>query len=307
MLCSCSCFELNDLIDEILLLIFEKLDNLDILYSLHGVNKRLNNIIRDPLFTNSLNFVKWSSKKFSSNVIFNRYCLQILPDISMKIKWFYIESSSAKHILRAADYPNLYELGLYNMKVKIPNLKCFVLSCPWEISSYEELILPLLYRTTNLEKLDLYLTFYVKDRFIDGNHIKTNILSNIPQLNRFSFHIHSLMFINNQINLLSKEDIQETVIDFKHNKIISYVDYFLEKQIGQCHVYSYPSEMQYYQNITNHFSSGLYKYVRLISLYDEHPFEHEFFIKISQSFPFLESLTLINNHRHKNLNNFINQ
>ncbi|CAF1462785.1 unnamed protein product [Rotaria sp. Silwood1] len=107
------------------------------------------------------------------------------------------------------------------------------------------------------------------------------------------------MFINNQINLLSKEDIQETVIDFKHNKIISYVDYFLEKQIGQCHVYSYPSEMQYYQNITNHFSGGLYKYVRLISLYDEHPFEHEFFIKISQSFPFLESLTLINNQTQK--------
>ncbi|CAF3585477.1 unnamed protein product, partial [Rotaria sp. Silwood2] len=117
----CSCFELNELTDEILLLIFEKLDNLDILYSLHGVNKRLNKIIRDPLFTSSLNFVKWSSNKFnkfSSNVIFNRYCLQILPDISMKIKWLYIESSSAKHILRAADYPNLYGLGLYNMKEK---------------------------------------------------------------------------------------------------------------------------------------------------------------------------------------------
>ncbi|CAF4989397.1 unnamed protein product [Rotaria sp. Silwood1] len=395
MLCSCSCFELNDLIDEILLLIFEKLDNLDILYSLHGVNKRLNNIIRDPLFTNSLNFVKWSSKKFSSNVIFNRYCLQILPDISMKIKWFYIESSSAKHILRAADYPNLYGLALYNMKektarrlftvkicscifsifinlthltfsqssfenivrllidvpfrsfssssllvlnikvqtfsqclyildgrfsqletlyvdlakvlsidlpenkVKIANLKCFVLSCPWEIPSYEELILPLLYRMRNLEKLGLYLRFYVKDRFIDGNHIKTNILSHIPQLNIFSFHIHSLMFINNQLNLPSKEDIQETFIDLKHTKIISYVDYFREKQLGKCHVYSYPSEMQYYQYITNHFPGGLYKYVCLISLYDEHPFEHEFFIKISQSFPFLESLTLINNQSQK--------
>ncbi|CAF1082880.1 unnamed protein product [Rotaria sordida] len=429
MLCSCSCFELNDLTDEILLLIFEKLDNLDILYSLHGVNKRLNKIIHDPLFISSLNFVKWSSNKFlnkfSSHVILNRYCLQILPDISMKIKWLYIESSSAKHILHAADYPNLYGLGLYNMKektarrlftdknlscgifkkqitrliitidekkkdlftkvkicscifsifinlthltfsessfenivrllidvpfrsfssssllvlnikiqsfsqclylldgrfsqlqtlyvdlakvlsidlpenkVKIPNLKCFVLSCPWEISCYKELILPLLYRMTNLEKLGLYLTFYVKDTFIDGNHIKTNILSHMPQLNIFAFHIHSLMFINNQINLPSKEDIQETFIDFKHTKIISYVDYFLEKQIGQCHIYSYPSEMQYYQNITNHFPGGLYQYVRLISLYDEHPFEHEFFIQISQSFPFLESLTLINNQSQK--------
>ncbi|CAF4944653.1 unnamed protein product [Rotaria sp. Silwood1] len=326
----------------------------------------------------------------------------------MKIKWLYIESSSAKHILRAADYPNLYGLALYNMKektarrlftvkicscifsifinlthltfsessfenivrllidvpfrsfssssllvlnikiqtfsqclyildgrfsqletlyvdlakvlsidlpenkVKIANLKCFVLSCPWEISSYEELILPLLYRMRNLEKLGLYLRFYVKDRFIDGNHIKTNILSHMPQLNIFSFHIHSLMFINNQLNLPSKEDIHETFIDLKHTKIISYVDYFREKQIGKCHVYSYRSEMQYYQYITNHFLGGLYKYVRLISLYDEHPFEHEFFIKISQSFPFLESLTLINNQSqiykqsYKSINNDYN-
>jgi hypothetical protein len=112
--------ELNDLPDEILLIIFGKLDNLDILYSFHGVNKRLNVIIRDSIFTSSLNFVEWSSNKFcnkfSSNIILNRFCLQILPDISIKIQWFYLESSSAKSILRAADYPNLYGLGLYNLR-----------------------------------------------------------------------------------------------------------------------------------------------------------------------------------------------
>ncbi|CAF5107566.1 unnamed protein product, partial [Rotaria sp. Silwood1] len=134
----------------------------------------------------------------------------------------------------------------------------------------------------------------------------------MPQLNIFTYHIHSLMFINNQINLPSKEDIQHTFIDFKDTKIISYVNYFLEKQLGQCHVYSYPSEMQYYQNLTNNFPGGLYQYVRLISLYDEHPFEHEFFIKISQSFPFLKSLTLINNQSqiykqsYKSINNDYN-
>ncbi|CAF5098336.1 unnamed protein product, partial [Rotaria sp. Silwood1] len=111
----------------------------------------------------------------------------------------------------------------------------------------------------------------------------------MPQLNIFTYHIHSLMFINNQINLPSKEDIQHPFIDFKDTKIISYVDYFLEKQLG-----------------------GLYQYVRLISLYDEHPFEHEFFIKISQSFPFLKSLTLINNQSqiykqsYKSINNDYN-
>jgi hypothetical protein len=36
----------------------------------------------------------------------------------MKIKWFYLEALSVKHILCAADYPNLYGLGLYNLKLK---------------------------------------------------------------------------------------------------------------------------------------------------------------------------------------------
>jgi hypothetical protein len=34
----------------------------------------------------------------------------------MKIKWLDLESSSMRDILRAADYPNLYGLGLYNIK-----------------------------------------------------------------------------------------------------------------------------------------------------------------------------------------------
>ncbi|CAF3796973.1 unnamed protein product [Rotaria sp. Silwood1] len=120
---ACSCVELNDLPDEIFLIIFKKLDNFDILNSFHGVkNIRLNKIIRDSIFTSDLNFVKWSSNKFlnklSSNVMLNRFCLQILPDISIKIKWPYLESSSAENILRAADYPSLYGLGLYNIKEK---------------------------------------------------------------------------------------------------------------------------------------------------------------------------------------------
>ncbi|CAF5002796.1 unnamed protein product [Rotaria sp. Silwood1] len=238
---ACSCVELNDLPDEIFLIIFKKLDNFDILNSFHGVkNIRLNKIIHDSIFTSDLNFVKWSSNKFfnklSSNVMLNRFCLQILPAISIKIKWLYLESSSAENILRAADYPSLYGLGLYNIKEKtarrlfndqsfsngifkkqitkliittqrdknywftiekIPNLKCFVLSCASEISRYKELLLPLIYRMSNVEKLGLYLTLYLNDKFIDGNYLKKNIINHLPQLNAFTFDIHSLMFINN--------------------------------------------------------------------------------------------------------------
>ncbi|CAF4488194.1 unnamed protein product [Rotaria sp. Silwood2] len=54
--------------------------------------------------------------------------------------------------------------------------------------------------------------------------------------------------------------------------------------------------MQYYEDRTNNFPGGLYSYARVVSLYDEHSFEHEFFIQISQSFPFMEKLSVINRH-----------
>ncbi|CAF4810828.1 unnamed protein product [Rotaria sp. Silwood1] len=203
---------------------------------------------------------------------------------------------------------NVLSTDLIENKEKISNLKCFVLSCAWEISRYKDLLLPLIYRMSNIEKLSLYLTIYINDKFIDRNDLKKNIINHLPQLSMFTFDIRSLMFINNQMNLPSKKDIEETFRDFRYTKIISYVDYFLEKKMGQCHVFSYPSEMPYYQNITNNFPGGLYEYVRFISLYDEYPFEHEFFIKISQSFPFMEKLSLINyqSQKHKQSYELIN-
>ncbi|CAF5055349.1 unnamed protein product, partial [Rotaria sp. Silwood1] len=102
----------------------------------------------------------------------------------------------------------------------LPNLKCFSLSCNLGTNNYDELILPLLHRMSNLEQLE------------------------------------------------AKE--------------------------SQCHIYSYPSFMPYYGNITNNFPGGLFKYVRVVSLFDEHPFEHEFFLQIQESFPFMEQLSMAN-------------
>jgi hypothetical protein len=60
---------------------------------------------------------------------------------------------------------------------------------------------------SNLEKLGLDLTIYVLDRFIDGNNLKENILNRMSELNQFTFNIHSIMFIDNQMNFPSQEDI----------------------------------------------------------------------------------------------------
>ncbi|CAF4965013.1 unnamed protein product [Rotaria sp. Silwood1] len=114
-----SCIGLNNLPDEILMIIFQKLNNIDVLYSFQGVNQRLNKIIHDPIFTSRLSFVKWLSDDFIDlfcfDIMLNRFCLKILPEIHDKIKWLDLESSSMKHVLHAIIYPNLDTLGLYNI------------------------------------------------------------------------------------------------------------------------------------------------------------------------------------------------
>ncbi len=97
-----SCVELNHLPDEILLIIFQKLNSIDVLYSFEGVHQRLNKIIHDPIFTSRLTFVKWLTHDFTdllcSSMILDRFCLQILPKIHDKIQWLDLESLSMKHV-----------------------------------------------------------------------------------------------------------------------------------------------------------------------------------------------------------------
>ncbi|CAM4845391.1 unnamed protein product [Rotaria magnacalcarata] len=66
------------------------------------------------------------------------------------------------------------------------------------------------------------------------------------------------------------------------------------------HIYSYPYKLHYYDDITNNLLGGIFKYVRKVSLLDEHPFEHEFFLRIAQSFSMMENLTVRNEKRKIN-------
>ncbi|CAF1327692.1 unnamed protein product [Rotaria sp. Silwood1] len=80
---------LNDLPDEILLIIFTKLKNVSLRYSLIGVNKRLNTIVRDPIFTSHLTLMRCllddSVCPLPDSTI-DRFCAQILPEIHCQIK-----------------------------------------------------------------------------------------------------------------------------------------------------------------------------------------------------------------------------
>ncbi|CAF0946532.1 unnamed protein product [Rotaria sordida] len=147
---------------------------------------------------------------------------------------------------------------------------------------------------SNLEQLNLYFNCSRKKTFVDGNDLKTNILNRLPQLKSFEFNIRSSIDSINQIDLPTNEYIQHTFREFKHKKIISYVDYFQDSNSGECYVCSYPFTMTCYERITNNFSGELFKSVSEVSLFDESSFEHEFFLQIAQSFPFMRKLTVIN-------------
>ncbi|UJR12382.1 hypothetical protein I4U23_016559 [Adineta vaga] len=233
------------------------------------------------------------SSKFSSSTLltlnikaynFND-CLCILDGRFNNLQSLVIDLMVISHLFEQVD----------NQR-NIPNLKYFNLSCFSKTWEYKSLVVPLIRRMSNLEKLGLYITASCVG-FIDGNSLKEDILHHLTKVKYFDFDIYSLIFIkNNQMNFSSKEDVQQTFTDFSCEKVISCLDYFPHKRkIIQCHVYSYPFQMKSYENITNHFPGGYYRYVRIVSLHDdERPFEHEFFRQISLAFPLMTRLTVIN-------------
>ena len=105
-----------------------------------------------------------------------------------------------------------------------------------DTSGYDELIVPLLHRMINLEKLDLSSVGLVTKSFIDGNNLKQNIISHIPLLKKFTFNIRSIWYYS-PMNIPSNQDIQQTFKDFKDVQIISCVDYFEKRKYSQCLVH----------------------------------------------------------------------
>ncbi|CAF3412322.1 unnamed protein product [Rotaria sp. Silwood2] len=103
---------LLDLPNEILIIILKKLDNVDVLYSLFGINnERLDILVQDDVFTNTLNFERVSS---ITDDKLDRFCTSILPQIHRCLKKLILETASMERILVASDYPNLTSLELFN-------------------------------------------------------------------------------------------------------------------------------------------------------------------------------------------------
>ncbi|CAF5222903.1 unnamed protein product, partial [Rotaria magnacalcarata] len=150
-------------------------------------------------------------------------CLNLLDGRSNQLQTLYVSML----MIPLLHPTNSNKVNCFDQK-KIPNLKCFSLHYDEETKAYDELIVPLIQRMSNLEKLDLCFTVISKPTFVDGNDLKKNIINHLLKLKKFSFNIRSIIDLDNQTNLPSNEDIQQTFQDFQDNQIISCIDYFLE-------------------------------------------------------------------------------
>lgn len=103
-----------DLPDEIIIKIWNNLNNIDVLCSFIGVNKRFDKLVRDPFYTRSIQLTENDPKtnKYYSlpDSTINRYCSDILPQIHQCIECLILESSSMERILLSCHYPHLHKL-----------------------------------------------------------------------------------------------------------------------------------------------------------------------------------------------------
>jgi len=114
-----------DLADEILLMILNKLDQIDVLHSVVHVNRRFQELALDPLYIRDLHLSDMSNLKslFDSTLPFDRESIsrlseEILPQIHHLVQKLTIEQCLAKHVL-GMNYPQLYSLSLMHFEEEI--------------------------------------------------------------------------------------------------------------------------------------------------------------------------------------------
>ncbi|CAF3234544.1 unnamed protein product [Rotaria socialis] len=152
-----------------------------------------------------------------------------------------------------------------NNKEKLPELKYFSLTSMMFTSHYDDQIIPLLRRMINLKELTLFLAVLKSHSiYIDGIQLHDEILIHMPQLNKFTFSINTIILNENiKIDLPSNEDIQHSFIGKIYGKVGSYVHVRSEDNVVVSHVYSLPYQFQYFLHLANYFQdkSNLFRKV----------------------------------------------
>ncbi|CAF4242203.1 unnamed protein product, partial [Rotaria magnacalcarata] len=180
---------------------------------------------------------------------------------------------------------------VHNMN-KLPNLKCFSLKSYFRFQQYD-LIPSLLRHMPYLEHLTLYLCIRGSNRIIDGTCVQNDILVYMPQLHSFTFYISAYIDITDLSLNLSREHIQQTLINIGQQNTATIVNY-LSTCTVECSILSLPFVFDFLGPLGNIFPDIVFNYVTYLHVQDNDPFKHEFFVRIARSFPLLKYLRISN-------------
>lgn len=108
--------------DELLYTIFNKLNMVDVFYSLVDVNERFDRLALDSLYVHHLDFVmKPTVQRYSPSIrdqALKKICKRILPRICHVVHKLSVEPLFLEPVLRIGDYPRLHTLELVNFPIK---------------------------------------------------------------------------------------------------------------------------------------------------------------------------------------------
>ncbi|CAF2748567.1 unnamed protein product [Rotaria sp. Silwood2] len=191
------------------------------------------------------------------------------------------------------EYTYYYSISTISNTNDHPNLKCFSLTCYPSSKAYDNLVVPLLRRMSNLEELSLYIHIFCGSLFISGTHLHNEILIYMPQLHTFTFCITSENYFIDPPIRISNLDIERTFTNIKCGQVACMVDYF-ETDKTICRVFSLPFKFHCLKQISNNIPNLVFNSVTHLELWDENAFKYEFFIRLQRGFPFLKSLSIWN-------------
>ena len=151
----------------------------------------------------------------------------------------------------------------------------------------------LLHRMSQLEELILYIRVRDRTTFVDGIDLHNGILSRMSRLQTFIFYISTEIDIDDSVHRLSDDNIQQTFNNIDYYQTACTVDYYCKTK-AICHVFSLPFLFDHLEKITNKFPTMIFDHVKFLTITDEIPFNHRFFIRIAKAFPLLKYLSIFN-------------
>jgi hypothetical protein len=163
---------------------------------------------------------------------------------------------------------------------------------------HHEQLFPLFRRLSTVEHLTLLLAINVGrrglDHFIDGFDLQREIISYMPHLYQFKFHIRSILRRAPHIEV---DTIRQSFVR-QQQPVDCVLDYF-KNRYGQCQIYSLPFIGTRLDFISNRFPlfdvKNIFSNVTTLLLFDDiKPFENVFFERVARSLPRLRTLDVFN-------------